>query len=165
MRFALKIGPIIGIIGWLMASSGQGSMNDLFTAAKQWSGLEDGGGVAAGNIPAGIAGLANLFDNKKSSTGSRSSSRLVDCYPFGRHDRHKAHADSNRRKTAKKDPNVMESLFQTAADVAQKAENGNWQGVIQDYVKQAVQKSLGFEWPLGDSDTKDSNTRRRTRSR
>ena len=72
VRFGFRIGPILALIAWLMASSGQGNMQDLLEMAKQWVGLAPTNNL--GGLKPGIASLAGLFGGD-SSTSKRSSRR------------------------------------------------------------------------------------------
>jgi hypothetical protein len=73
VRFALRIGPILGIIAWVMSNSGQGGMDELFDMVKQWTGLAPQNN-RAGTSP-GIASLAGLFGGTDNSRQRRSSGR------------------------------------------------------------------------------------------
>ncbi|WOO83588.1 uncharacterized protein LOC62_05G007106 [Vanrija pseudolonga] len=80
LRFAFRIAPVIALIAWVMAASGQGGIDVLFEALKQYAGVDDPanrapgarGGAAA---PAGAAGRAGsyYFGGSSSDAGSRTS--------------------------------------------------------------------------------------------
>jgi hypothetical protein len=81
IRFGLKVGPIIGIISWLMGNSGQGGMGDLFNVARQWAGMggqgaANGGGPGLGDL-AGMFGGGNTGAKTRQSTRNRNSARYV----------------------------------------------------------------------------------------
>jgi hypothetical protein len=79
MRFAFRVSPILAIIGWVMASSRQGSMEELFGLIKQWMGLSPNDNRASASP--GIASLTGLFSSdselrrgsakRRTSAGSR----------------------------------------------------------------------------------------------
>jgi len=152
VRFGFRIGPILALIAWVMASSGQGNMHDLFEVAKQWLGLAPGN--HAGGISPGIASLAGLFggdstktrrSNKRGETSPRTGGGL-----FGSRD-DPISARTRNKKTAggNDDPDIISSMLRSATDLAGDLGDGDWQNLIQDYVKNVMVKATGLEWLLG----------------
>jgi hypothetical protein len=83
VRFALRIGPILGIIAWVMSNSGQGGMDELFDMVKQWTGLAPQNN-RAGTSP-GIASLAGLFGGTDNSRQRRWKTRGCEQWRFRLH--------------------------------------------------------------------------------
>lgn len=153
-RFGLKISPVIGLLGWLMANSGQGDMNSVMELAKQAMGLgQNGAGAAAGGFgqqaqSAGLAGLANLFgmggnnnnnDNgytKKAGAGTKRSTR------------------STTRNGAKAAPagNANADIEAILKSATGAHPDDDWSDVIQRYVKGSVLKASGLDWLFGEKD-------------
>ena len=162
MRFWAKLAPIIGIIGWVMASSGQGTLPEVFELVKQWVGISDrgaGAGAGAGGQAPGIAQLAGLFGlGPQAQTGTTGSSR--------RNTR-----SSTRRNKKAGSGSGLEGLADAGADIADilrsatgTQSNGDLQDTVQGYVKQAVAKAAGLEWLFGGQQAQQPPAeRRRTR--
>lgn len=163
MRFWAKLAPVIGIIGWLMASSGQGSLPEVFELVKQWTGISTGGGgaggVGGGGQAPGIAQLAGMFGlGPQAQSGSGSSSK--------RNTR-----SSTKRKAKSGTGSGAGGLADAGADIADilrsatgTQSNEDWQDVAQGYVKQAVAKAAGLEWLFGGQQAQQPPAeRRRTR--
>ena len=131
VRFGLKIGPILAVIAWVMGSSGQGNMNDVFELVKQWTGLSTG---AQSSAP-GIASLAGLFGGDK-ATSSR-----------------KRQNPPRRGKAAPQttEPDFLSTLLNSATG---DAAGGNVQSTVQDYVKNAVAKAAGLDWLFNQDEAK-----------
>lgn len=77
VRFAMKIGPVVGLIAMVMSQSGQGSLEDVLGAVKQWAGFGVGNNNARGaglgqGIP-GLEGLQGLFTGAGSSATKRNT--------------------------------------------------------------------------------------------
>ncbi len=140
-------------------------MQDLFQIAKQWVGL--GGGNNAGGMSPGIVSLAGLFGgdtkSKRASQSRKSNSGLGGL--FGSKDE----PISSRTRNAKagtgsnSDPDIFSSLLKSATNLAGDAGDGDWQGIVQDYVKNAVLKASGLDWLLGKKEDEADGGRRGTR--
>lgn len=158
-RFSMKVGPVLGLIGWLMANSGQGSMPELFEAAKQYAGFGSPAGTAAagggggGNWSPGIANLFGLGNNNNAGTKSKYGSRAR-ADPVGSRTR------AGKRKAAAAGSGVegvagdlLNSMLgsETGQQAAAALQDGDWQGVVQDYVKNAMAKAAGLDWLMGGS--------------
>jgi hypothetical protein len=61
VRLALKVGPVIGLISYLMGNSGQGGMGEIFNVARQWAGMGGPGAAGANGGAPGLASLAGMF--------------------------------------------------------------------------------------------------------
>lgn len=142
MRFAIKVGPIIGFIGWLMANSGQGDLGDVFELAKQWVGLGDPNAQARGT------GLGSSWGAGQGRTG----------------------ASTRRRSSTKRsagDTTGGQSATDFVASMLRSAVGGegvDTQNVVQSFVKQALAKAAGLEdWLGGGADAKEKEKKKRTR--
>ncbi|WVQ97897.1 hypothetical protein IAU59_005014 [Kwoniella sp. CBS 9459] len=155
LRFMTRIGPILGLVAWLMANSGQGSMDELFGLVKQWVGLDNaagaGAGAGGGQAP-GIAALAGLFggnnnnNNQNTRNGYRSKSKTDPISARTRAKKGKAGAGDD--STA----DFVSSLLNSAASSVGNGNgngNGNLGDVVQDYVKDSLAKAAGLDWLFG----------------
>ncbi|EIW65461.1 hypothetical protein TREMEDRAFT_36230, partial [Tremella mesenterica DSM 1558] len=167
LRFALRIGPIVGIIAWVMANSGQGSMEDMFSAAQQWMGGQNGG-----SIP-GLASLAGLFtDSPRSSRSRKSTSRSG---LFGGTEPISSRTRSSKQKKGKRGSkkgggnvpgeDFVTTLLNSATGLNREEGGIGWQDVVQDYVKTALAKASGLEWLFGDGAAEEEQTGRSGRRR
>jgi hypothetical protein len=162
VRFALRIGPILGIIAWVMSNSGQGGMDELFDMVKQWTGLAPQNN-RAGTSP-GIASLAGLFGGSGNSRQRRSSGRRwVVVLPSPSWLMQLTHPRSGRRgATSSGDSDFISSLLNSATGSGRDAD---WQGVAQDYVRDALAKASGMGWLFGgqngNQDEADAETKRK----
>jgi hypothetical protein len=162
VRFALRIGPILGIIAWVMSNSGQGGMDELFDMVKQWTGLSPQNN-RAGTSP-GIASLAGLFGGSGNSRQRRSSGRrwvyLLAPSWFDAADR--SPRSGRRGATSSGDSDFISSLLNSATGTGRDAD---WQGVAQDYVRDALAKASGMGWLFGgqngDQDETDAEKKRK----
>ncbi|OCF42332.1 hypothetical protein I317_03836 [Kwoniella heveanensis CBS 569] len=150
LRFMTRIGPILGLVAWLMANSGQGSMDELFGLVKQWVGLDNAAG-GGGQSP-GIAALAGLFggnnnnnnnQNSRSKGYSRSKAKTDPISSRTRAKKGKA-AGAGEDSTA----DFISSLLNSAASNGG-AQDGNLGNVVQDYVKESLAKAAGLDWLFG----------------
>lgn len=156
MRFWAKLAPILGIIAWVMASSGQGSLPEVMELVKQWVGISDraaAGIGAGGQQPPGIAQLAGLFglgDNANARAGRTGTKRST------RSSTRRANKGSAAGSAADMDfANILRSATGTQSD-------DDWQDTVQGYVKQALAKASGLEWLFGQPEPPKTN-RRKTR--
>ncbi|KAL1405946.1 hypothetical protein Q8F55_007628 [Vanrija albida] len=181
LRFAFRIAPVIALIAWVMAASGQGGIDVLFEALKQYAGVDDPanrapgarGGAAA---PAGAAGRAGsyYFGGSSSDAGSGTSRNN------NRRARSRSHSSGSESDSdssfwssqpESKKARGTWPRSQPATGKGAKAEQGeapevlkmlfgssnvnvNDDGltaVVQDFVKRAVVRASGLEWLLGGS--------------
>lgn len=164
LRFGFRIGPILALIAWFMTSSGQGSMNDLFEIAKQYVGM--GQGNNAGGVSPGIASLAGLLGGDSSAKTQRTTRGRKSTGGLFGSSEDPISSRTRTRKTgtgANTESDVLSSLLKSATNLAEDARDGDWQSVIQDYVKQAVVKASGLEWLLGKSEDDARAGRKGTR--
>jgi hypothetical protein len=153
LRFGLRIGPILGIIGWVMAASGQGNLAELLEMAKQYTGLSAANN-GAGWSP-GIASLASMFGANPPTTAGKKSGRGSKANAGSWTDAFTGNADPvsdrtrNKRKVSRdSDPDILSSLLSKAAGMSGEGEGG-LPGVVQDYVKNALAKAAGLDWLMG----------------
>jgi hypothetical protein len=151
-RFGLKISPIIGLIGWFMANSGQGNMSDVMELVKQAVGISSstggGSGLGAQAQSAGIAGLANLFG----LNGNNADKAKKSGYSSGGNKRTtrsstKRNANANAGTGAGTDD--IEAILKSATGAHP---DDDWSEVIQKYVKSSVLKASGLDWLFGEKD-------------
>jgi hypothetical protein len=131
VRFGLRIGPILAVIAWVMGSSGQGNMSDLFELVKQWTGLSTG---TQPNAP-GIASLAGLFGGEQAKNGRKRQN------PPRR----------GKATSQAAEPDLLSTLLKSATGAAG---GDNWQGSVQDYVKNSLAKAAGLDWLFNQDETK-----------
>ena len=131
-------------------------MQDLLEMAKQWVGLAPTNNL--GGLKPGIASLAGLFGGD-SSTSKRSSRRQKSSSGaggmFGSRDNPVSSRTRNKKTGAGQDhtdPDIISSILNSAADLAGNAGEGDWQRVVQDFVKKSLVKATGLEWLLGKSE-------------
>ena len=158
MRFWAKLAPILGIIGWLMASSGQGSLPEVLELVKQWTGISTAPNGAAGGAAQapGIAQLAGMFGlgNQAQSSNKRNT-----------------RSSTKRKAKSASGLGSGSGLADAGADIADilrsatgSQSNEDWQDVAQGYVKKAVAKAAGLDWLFGGGQAQEPQAeRRRTR--
>ncbi|WVW78628.1 hypothetical protein I302_100587 [Kwoniella bestiolae CBS 10118] len=142
LRFTMRIGPIIGLVAWLMNSSGQGSMDELFGLVKQYFGLEQGG---AGGWSPGIAGLASLFTDQ-SNTKTRSKSRKSWTGSGVGSDPISSRTRGNKKKSTGGGDASAGEIFENLVNQATNEDNVN---AVQDFVKNSLAKAAGLDWLFG----------------
>ncbi|WVQ84113.1 hypothetical protein IAT38_006258 [Cryptococcus sp. DSM 104549] len=165
LRFTFRAAPIIALIAWIMASSGQGSMDELFELVKQWAGLSPNAEGRAASP--GVAAMANLLGlnqaagERRAGAGGaqrRSSSRQrsYSGASWEKQDPVSGRTRSKRGSTGASDapaPDFVSSLINSAigGGAAGKADanNGPWAAAVQDYVKTSVLKATGMDWLFG----------------
>lgn len=129
LRFCFKIGPVIALIAWVMAASGQGGIDVIFEALKQYAGLDGGAAAPPARHQAGGRARANhngyagsAYGTKRRNTGS---------------------SGSNWRKPAPPadQPDILSAIFGNPAtgDAGMGAQ-------VQSFVKGAVARGLGLDW-------------------
>lgn len=123
-RFCLRIGPVIAIIAWIMAASGQGGIDVLFEALKQYAGL-----APAAGQPERVQRPREWTYDTRSRRGSSSDS---------------SHYDT-RRRSKKAPPPAEDPLAAILGD--------GLGATVQGYVKQAVARAAGLDWLVGTPDT------------
>jgi hypothetical protein len=146
MRFSLKLGPILALVGWLMANSGQGGMDELFQAIKEYTGLAQP--QPPGRPPS--PGIANLFGQAGAKNGRRSD-------PVS--GRTRAKSTKAKGKTANSGSglgdagDILASMLNSATGTAGTTGKGDeWQDYVKDFVKNSLVKASGLEWLLGTND-------------
>lgn len=148
IRFSLKLGPVIALVGWLMANSGQGGLEEVMQAVKEYTGL-------AQPAPGGARspGVERLFGGK-TTTGSRKAAG-------GSKWREPV---SSRTRSAKGKTAGKSSGEDLLASVLKSATGGSangqeeWSDVVKDYVKNAVAKAAGLEWLFGMNEGQQAGT-------
>ncbi|WVR04511.1 hypothetical protein IAU60_001515 [Kwoniella sp. DSM 27419] len=160
LRFASRVGPIIGLVAWLMANSGHGSMDELFGLVKQWAGIDlgQGQGVGAGagraGMSPGIASLASLFGggNGPKAKGAGRKARAGKTDPVsGRTragSRKAAGAGTGSASEAGEGAAEFISSFLNSA-ASSKDKDAGLGGIVQDYVKDSLAKAAGLDWLFG----------------
>ena len=127
-----------------MSGSGQGGLGEIMEIAKQWTGLAPMDG-ARGMSP-GIASLAGLFGGDSAKRGSANKRYSARADPVSDRTR------SKRRGANNGDDDMLSSLLKSATDMVGDAPDGDWQRVVQDYVRNAAAKASGLEWLFGKGD-------------
>ena len=154
IRFALKLGPILGLVGWLMANSGQGGMDELFQAVKEYAGLAQP--QPAGRAPS--PGIANLFGQAGAKNGRRSDpisgrTRAKNAKAKGK----AANSGSGLGEAG----DILASMLGSATGAAGTAGRGDeWQDYVKDFVKNSLVKASGLEWLLGTNEQETRGTGR-----
>ncbi|WRT64927.1 uncharacterized protein IL334_001867 [Kwoniella shivajii] len=158
LRFGMKIGPLIGLVAWLMNSSGQGSMDELFGLIKQFVGLQGNNYQGNQGWAPGIASLASLFsENQSSSSKNKKAKSKYQTDPISSRTRNGKKASSNSNSNSNGDSpsagDIFENLVNSATGNTPGTENdlGN---VVQDFVKNSIVKAAGLEWLLGSAEKK-----------
>lgn len=172
MRFCFRIGPVIALVAWVMAASGQGGVDVLFEALKQYAGEAAGGqapqrhrGPPPGRQPATgyYAGSSDGGSRTSSSrtrdghrrrsggSSSGSDSSFWDAPPRTNNQRNRPGSASraggydqnqNNQQGAAAGGDLL-SMFLGAA-------GGDGLGAqVQGFVRQAVARGVGLEWLLG----------------
>ncbi|WWC67785.1 uncharacterized protein I206_101697 [Kwoniella pini CBS 10737] len=156
LRFGIKIGPIIGLIAWLMNNSGQGSLEELTNLVKQYFGLSsnnnnNNGGF--GGLSPGIANLANLFNNKDKSKTTNSKYK-------NNKNNYRTDPISSRTRNSKKseNPGSASEIFENLVNEATKEENVNY---VQDFVKTSLMKAAGVDWLFGNGNTEKKEEKKK----
>jgi len=141
-----------------MSQSGQGSLPEVFDLVKQWTGI--GGTTNAGGQgqAPGIAQLAGMFglggDTK--TNAKRSTKRTT-------------RSSTKNKKAADAGPglgdlaDILKSATGNTGAGAGIGEGGEWQDVVQGYVKNAVLKASGLDWLFGQGQPEKAEEKRRTR--
>ncbi|CAK9785150.1 hypothetical protein CC85DRAFT_284246 [Cutaneotrichosporon oleaginosum] len=138
IRFCFRIGPVIAIIAWIMAASGQGGIEVVYEALKAYAGLTPADGGAAGRARA--AAGAGAGGGRRTRAGT-----------------HYANPRTRTHRAAHKEPqpDILSAIFGNPAT----GQDGIG-ATVQDYVRAAVTKGLGLEWLVGKKeDGKKAKTR------
>lgn len=176
LRFCFRIGPIIAIICWVMASTGQGGIDVLFDALKAYAGDEAAQARQAGRAgPAGGAGgaggargfgrgAAGMYEagrrtGRRRGAGAGAGGERYDprAYPYGNNPRTRTRRGQAPAPPAQDEGGDLLSSF---------FNNDGLAGHVQDYVKRAVAKGVGLEWLLSaqqDETRERDDRKRRTR--
>jgi hypothetical protein len=136
IRFCFRIGPVIAIIAWIMAASGQGGIEVIYEALKAYAGLTPTDGGAAGRARARGTGRQHY-----SQSGYHANPR----------------SRTHRRKQQEPQPDILSAIFGNPAT----GEDGIG-ATVQDYVRAAVAKGLGLEWLVGNN-KKEEGKKTKTR--
>jgi hypothetical protein len=145
-----------------MSQSGHGSLPEVFDLVKQWTGLGSPNAAGGQGQAPGIAQLAGMFGlggdsnaNTKRSTkrNTRSNTRAKKAADAG-----PGLGDlADILKSATGNGGVGGAGAGTGAGLG---EGGEWQDVVQGYVKNAVLKASGLDWLFGQQPAEE---KRRTR--
>ncbi|WWC59416.1 uncharacterized protein I303_101972 [Kwoniella dejecticola CBS 10117] len=158
LRFGMKIGPIIGLVAWLMNNSGQGSFQELTDLVKSYFGLSQAGQGQAnwGNSP-GIASLAGLFNTNTDSNTNKNkyakSKAKTNSWTGSGSDPISSRTRNNKNKNKQGDsatPGSAGEIFENLVNEATKEENVDF---VQDYVKNSLMKAAGVDWLFGSGST------------
>lgn len=167
LRFCFRIGPVLAIIAWVMASTGQGGIDVLFDALKAYAGEAAGGGNnrPAGRYEGGAGGMRGGAG--AGGAGMYEAGRRTRRRPNGqggqRYDARDARAYGNNPRTRTRrgaaappadEPADMLSAFLNSDGVA---------GTVQDFVKRAVAKGTGLDWLLGMQQNEEPERQRNKR--
>jgi hypothetical protein len=141
MRFCFRIGPVVAVVAWIMAASGQGGIDVLFEALKQYAGLANPDQHPRGAPPRRTPGWETPGTGSSySSRSNRRSGRGSDSDSSTYYDpRSKTTSRKNRDKNANAQPDPM---------LASIIEDG-LSATVQGYVKQAIARAAGLEWLVG----------------
>nr|ODN92251.1 hypothetical protein L204_05350 [Cryptococcus depauperatus CBS 7855] len=158
LRFSLRVIPIIAFALWIMGSSDQASTQELFAVVKEWAGFESE--KHAGSDESTMGGLFGLKQNTekkrakpRTRSGSSSSPRA----------RSKAGADHAKTTDLdlQKGINLVSSWLNSAVGNNQdETQTGQWQTIVQDYVKKSVMRASGLDWLLGKQPVKEEKKSR-----
>ncbi|WWC87058.1 uncharacterized protein L201_001943 [Kwoniella dendrophila CBS 6074] len=152
LRFSMKIGPLIGLVAWLMNNSGQGSLDELFGLVKQYFGLAN----QNQGLSPGIASLASLFNNNNNGNndkGSKYNTKNKNSAWTGssaKTDPISSRTRNNKNKNKNSKDNTAGEIFENIINSATKEENVNELGnIVQDFVKNSLLKASGLDWLFG----------------
>lgn len=125
-----------------MSNSGQGGMEEVIQAVKEYAGLaQPRGGVRS----PGIANLFGMGDGNDPISGrTRSKARKTRTNTRGR----KSDASAGEDFLA----SMLNSATGGAAGAGGNGGNGEWGDVVTKYVKNALAKAAGVEWLFGDGE-------------
>ncbi|KAK6903898.1 hypothetical protein L486_03473 [Kwoniella mangroviensis CBS 10435] len=162
LRFSMKIGPIIGLVAYLMNSSGQGSMDELFGLVKQYFGLAPQ--QAGGGWSPGIASLASLFTDQSGSTKNRKNKKNSwTGSGIGKgNDPISSRTRNQKNKKSTSGGENAGDIFENLVNQATNEENIN---AVQDFVKSSLAKAAGLDWLFGDSNKKEEDKSKNWKSR
>jgi hypothetical protein len=146
-----------------MSQSGHGSLPEVFDLVKQWTGIGGTTNTGGQGQAPGIAQLAGMFGlggDANTNTNKRSTKRTT-------------RSSTKNKKAADAGPGLGD-----LADILKSAtgntgagsglgggagEGGEWQDVVQGYVKNAVLKASGLDWLFGQGQQQKAEEKRRTR--
>ncbi|ORX34524.1 hypothetical protein BD324DRAFT_157012 [Kockovaella imperatae] len=166
LRFTMKIGPILALAGWVMANSGQGGVEELVQAAKEWAGLSQP--QVGRQWSPGIASLFGASSSTKSRT-KKSSSRTGGIFGLGQQEEPISSRTRNGKKRKTRASNegvgdVLNDLLSSAAgNAAAGGAGGEWQDAVQGYVKRTLAKASGLDWLFGNDQEETGTGRARSR--
>lgn len=145
IRFCFRIGPVIAIIAWIMAASGQGGIEVIFEALKQYAGLTPANPTGAG-ARAGAGGRAGA--------GARGAYGQYQANPHARTRRQTQREREPQQQQQQAVPDILSAVFGNPA-----AGQDGLAASVQDYVKAAVARGLGLEWLLGATGAKEEEAK------
>ncbi|KAL7421800.1 hypothetical protein Q5752_003571 [Cryptotrichosporon argae] len=145
VRFALRIGPIFGLLAWLLSASGQGDAGDVLGALKAYAGF--GENAAARDTAPGVAALKDLLGaaagaGTGAGRGKKSGGGWADT--FGTSSA-KTRGGAGARGARQEKDSTAEAV-----------------DAVQDFVKEALVKAAGLDWLLGSSN-KDEGRKGKSR--
>jgi len=135
LRFCFRIGPVIAIIAWIMAASGQGGIDVLFEALKQYAGLAPDEGYPRGAPPRRAPG----WDTPGPGSSYRRRPSDSDSSYYDPRSRTGASSKrTNARNKQPQQPDPLASLFEDGLGAT-----------VQGYVRAAVARAAGLDWLVG----------------
>lgn len=157
LRFCFRIGPVLAIIAWVMASTGQGGIDVLFDALKAYAGEgagnnrqagRYGGAGGAGGVPRGAA----MYE-----AGRRTRRRG----PGGgeRYDAREARGYYNNPRTRTR-RNEPQEAGAGADMLSAFFNNDGLAGTVQEFVKRAVAKGTGLDWLFNQNQNDEQRNKR-----
>jgi hypothetical protein len=165
LRFAFRIGPVIAIIAWIMAASGQGGIDVIFEALKQYAGLApaDNGyprGVPPRRTPGwDTPGAGSTYRRRRGSESDSSS-----YWDSRRAQNANGRAGSYRSATrGNQNHNNNNNNNGQGADAYTAMFEDGFGASVQSFVRQALARAAGLEW-LVKVDQPDKD-KKQTRSR
>ncbi|TYJ54278.1 hypothetical protein B9479_005037 [Cryptococcus floricola] len=169
-RFSLRLIPVIAIAAWVMASSEQGTLEELLELMKQWAGMAPTDGRREASP--GVASLVNLLgaakDGNSSSQPRRNPSRQGRARsrspPYSSREKPDPVAARADNKGAEKGQagglDFISSVLSSAVGSKNADDSANeWQKMLQDYVRQSVLKASGVDWLFGRQEKDEKKAR------
>lgn len=147
-----------------MAQSGHGSLPEVMELVKQWTGISADNGAGGAQAP-GIAQLAGMFGLGSDSTNNRRSNRRSTRSTSSKSKRGKAAAAEEGGLGLGDFAEILKSATGagTGPAAGAGAGGGEWQDVVQGYVKNAMLKASGLDWLFGQGGGTAPEQKKRTR--
>ncbi|GMK59732.1 hypothetical protein CspeluHIS016_0803380 [Cutaneotrichosporon spelunceum] len=142
IRFCFRIGPVIAIIAWIMAASGQGGIEVVYEALKSYAGLTPTDG--------GAAGRARARAGRQHYTQDR----------YHANPRTRTHRRKGQEQQQQQQPDILSAIFGNPATGEEGVASH-----VQDYVRAAVAKGLGLEWLVGKKGEGDDGKKAKTKAK